>query len=172
MEGPIRESAVEREQLAVGFGRDHGLLVGSGFSQRNVAGRPAGRDFACVNFEREIAVDDMVRPDGRAKRDILRVASADTSDHPVSFGEIEARIETDGHHGGGSFRGADAGEHFENTILVEAQVMIAGGQRQNLIEMFAVDPELEFAGRVAGIFAALEHGDDDNFYLDGLWRGR
>lgn len=50
--------------------------------------------------------------------------------------------------------------------------MIAGGQRQDLIEVFAVDPELEFAGRVAGIFAGLEHGDNNNFYLDGFCRGR
>jgi len=42
-------------------------------------------------------------------------------------------------------------------------VMIAGGERKDLIEVLALHPELIFAGSVAGVFAAFEHGDDDDF---------
>jgi hypothetical protein len=34
--------------------------------------------------------------------------------------------------------------------------------------MLAFDPELVFAGSVAGVFAAFEHGDDNDFDGDGL----
>jgi hypothetical protein len=38
--------------------------------------------------------------------------------------------------------------------------------------VFALDPELIFAGRVAGVFTAFEHGYDDDFDRNGLgWRG-
>jgi hypothetical protein len=46
-------------------------------------------------------------------------------------------------------------------------VVIAGGERNDLIEVLAFDPELVFAGRVAGVRAALEHGDD--YYFDRDW---
>ena len=39
----------------------------------------------------------------------------------------------------------------------------AGGQRKNLVEMLTFHPELKFARSVAGVFAALEHGDHDDF---------
>ena len=50
--------------------------------------------------------------------------------------------------------------------LFSRDVMIAGGQRNDLVQMFAFHPELEFAGCVAGVFAALEHGDHYDFDLD------
>lgn len=40
-------------------------------------------------------------------------------------------------------------------------VVRAGRQRTNLVQMLAFHPKLKFAGSVAGVFAALEHGDDD-----------
>ena len=48
----------------------------------------------------------------------------------------------------------------EHAVLVQAKVMIAGRKRNYLVQMLALDPELEFAGCVAGVFATLEHGDD------------
>jgi hypothetical protein len=41
-----------------------------------------------------------------------------------------------------------------------------------LIEVLALDPELVFAGRVTGVLAAFEHGDDYDFDGDGLGERR
>ena len=49
--------------------------------------------------------------------------------------------------------------------------MIAGGEWNDLIEVLALDPELVFAGRVASVFAAFEHGDDYDFDADWLGLG-
>ena len=50
--------------------------------------------------------------------------------------------------------------------------MITGREREDLIEVLALYPELVFAGSVAGVFAAFEHGDDDDFDLNWLADGR
>ena len=49
--------------------------------------------------------------------------------------------------------------------------MISGGHRNHAIEMLALNPQLIFAGSVAGVLAAFKHGDDDNFHCD-WFRGR
>ena len=46
--------------------------------------------------------------------------------------------------------------------------MITRGERNDLIEVVALDPELVFAGRVAGVLAAFEHGDDYDLDRDRL----
>ena len=74
--------------------------------------------------------------------------------------------ETQGHHRRSSLRSADPSHHTEHSVFVKPDVMITGGHRNDLVEMFAFYPELEFAGRVTGIFAALEHGDDHDFNWD------
>src|SRR5882762_10708290 len=47
-------------------------------------------------------------------------------------------------------------------------MMVAGRDRNDLIEVLALDPELVFAGRVAGVFAAFEHGDHYDLNADWL----
>src|SRR5258707_9647423 len=94
---------------------------------------------------------------------------ADSGDEPVSFREIEAWVEADGHHGGRGFGGPDAGQDAEDAIFVEADVMVAGRERKDLVEVLALDPQLVFAGCVAGVFAAFEHGDHHD--LDSEWFG-
>lgn len=114
----------------------------------------------------------MVRPDGRAERNVRGIAAADSGDNPVGFREIEARIGAERHHGGSRFGRADAGQHAENAVVVHAHVVVAGRNVDDLIEMLAFDPKLKLAGRVARVFAPLKHGNHDNFDLDGLWRWR
>jgi hypothetical protein len=35
--------------------------------------------------------------------------------------------------------------------------------------MIALDPILQLAGLIAGVFAQFEHGDDNDFDGNGLW---
>jgi hypothetical protein len=51
-------------------------------------------------------------------------------------------------------------------------MVVAGGERKYLIEVLALDPQLIFAGSVASVFAAFEHGDDNSFDLNWLCGGR
>jgi hypothetical protein len=37
-----------------------------------------------------------------------------------------------------------------------------GGQREDTVQMIALDPVLQLARRIAGVLADLEHGDHDN----------
>jgi hypothetical protein len=46
--------------------------------------------------------------------------------------------------------------------------VIGGGERIDLVEMIALDPVLKLAGLVAGVFADFKHGDDDDFYGNGV----
>ena len=107
----------------------------------------------------------MAGPNGGAQRYIGGIASADTGDEPVSFRKVEAGVEADGHHGGRGFGRADAGQDAEDSVFVEADRMIAGGERNDLIEVLALNPKLVFARRVASVRTAFEHGDD--YYFDG-----
>ena len=159
---PVHEFGIERINFAFEFFAD-GFFVRSGFAERDVAGGPIFRNLARVDFVGEVAVENMFGPDGGAERDVGGIAAADSGDEPIGFRKIEARIETDGHDGGGGFGGADAGEDAEDAVFVQADVVIAGGERKDLIEVLALDPELIFAWGVAGVFAAFEHGDDDDF---------
>jgi len=54
-------------------------------------------------------------PNHRAERNVRRICSADTGDHPIRMRQIKARIKTQGHHGSACFGGANAGDHSENT---------------------------------------------------------
>src|SRR5205807_7937427 len=95
-------------------------------------------------------------------------AAADSGDKPVGFRKIEARVEADGHHGSCGFGSADTGQDAEDPVFVEADVVIARGERNDLIKVLALDPELVFAGRVASVLAAFEHGDDYDLDRDRL----
>jgi hypothetical protein len=100
------------------------------------------------------------------------VDSGDSGDQPVGVGEVEAGVEAEGHDGGGGAGGAHAGEQAEDAGLgVEAEVVIALGEGQDLGEVLALDPVLVLAGDVAGVGADLEHGDDDDLDLDGFGGG-
>ena len=134
--------------------------------QRNVTRGPVLGNFARVDFVGQIAIEHMIGPNRRAERNVRRIAAADARDDPVSFREIEARIEAQRHHRSGRARGAHAGEQAENAVAIHAHVMVASGQRNHAVEMLAFDPELIFAGSVAGVFAGLEHGDDDDFHFN------
>jgi hypothetical protein len=46
-------------------------------------------------------------------------------------------------------------------------MVITGRERDDLIQPLALDPELVFAGRITGVFAAFEHGAHHDF--DGYW---
>jgi hypothetical protein len=47
-------------------------------------------------------------------------------------------------------------------------MMIARRERQDLVQVLALHPQLVFAGSVARIFSPFEHGDHDDFDAD--WR--
>ena len=64
-EGPVDEGRVEVVDVAVvAEARGAGLLVGRGFAEGDVAGLPVGWDLAGVDLVGEVAVDDVVGPDG------------------------------------------------------------------------------------------------------------
>ncbi len=182
VEGPGDEGGVETVDVAVvaeaGLA---GLLVGGGFSEGDVAGGPEaalGRggvgDLAGVDLVGEVAIDDVVGPDGGAEGAHVGIDAADAGDEEVGVGEVETGVETEGHNGGGGAGGANAGEEAEDSGGgVEAEVVVGGGQGQDGGEVFALDPVLVLAGGVAGVGSLLEHVDDDDFDLDGpggRWR--
>ena len=93
-------------------------------------------------------------------------------DEEVGVGEIEAVIEAEGHDGGGGAGGAYAGEDAEDAGFgVETEIVVAGGEREDGVEVLTLDPVLVFAGEIAGVGALLEHVDDYDFDLDGVLRG-
>jgi len=49
-------------------------------------------------------------------------------------------------------------------------VVVAGGKGEDLVQMFALDPELQFTGKVTAVLSALEHGDHDDLHGDGSRR--
>ncbi len=170
IEGPVDERGVEVVDVAVvAEAGGAGLFVGGGFAEGNVAGGPVFWNFAGVDFVGEVAVDDVVGPDGGAEGADLRVDAADSGDEEVGVGEVEARVEAEGHDGGGGAGGAYSGEDAEDSGLgVEAEIVVARGKGQDGVEVFALDPVLVLAGSVAGVGADLEHVDDDDFDFDGL----
>src|SRR5271166_3313283 len=86
------------------------------------------------------------------------------------MGEIEAWVETKRHNGRRSLRSADSGEYAENTMIVHAQMMKPRIEWEHAVQVSAFNPILVFAGKIAGIFAGLVHGNDDDF--DGNRRSR
>src|ERR1700758_5271234 len=117
----------------------------------------------------EIAVDNPAHPPRRAQRDICRVATRDSRNKPVGMSQIESRIEAKCHDACRRFCCADSGQHSKNTLVVQAQMMEARVERQDLVKMRPLYPVLIFAGRVARVLAGLIHGDDN--YLDRNWLG-
>ena len=65
-----------------------------------------------------------------------------------------------------ALRSADTRQHAEDSVAIHAHVVISGGHIEHAIEMLALHPQLIFAGSVAGVFAALKHGDDDDLDRD------
>ncbi len=114
----------------------------------------------------EVAVDDPFRPHRRSGRAIFGVDSGDAGHHPVGLAKIEPGIESQGHHRRRRLGGADAGAQREHAVLVHPEIAPALGKRDHAVEALSLDPVLELAGLVAGIGAALEHGDDDDLDLD------
>ena len=57
-------------------------------------------------------------------------------------------------------------------LPIYAHVMVARRERKDLVQVLALDPELVFAGRVAGVLADFEHGDDHHFHFDRPRGGR
>ena len=58
----------------------------------------------------------------------------------------------------------------EHSVPIQAHMVVSGGHGKHQIEMFALDPKLKFSRCVAGIFAALKHGDHHDFDGDRLAR--
>ena len=50
-------------------------------------------------------------------------------------------------------------------VRVGEHVVERRRQRVHLVQVFAFDPELEFARRIPAVLADLEHGDDDHLDL-------
>src|SRR5215470_4509509 len=138
-------------------------LIGLRASHGDVPREPIAGNLARVDFVSQIAIDHMVGPDGRAKRDVRRIATADAGHNPIGSREVESRIETERHDRRGCLCSAYASDHTENAVLIHAHVMVCGGQIEDLSEVLALDPELILAGRIASILTTLEHGNDDDF---------
>src|SRR5438309_721899 len=109
VEGPVHKRAVEVVDVAIiAEAGGAGLFVRSGFAEGDVAGLPDLAilwrglwNFTGVDFVGEVAIDNVIGPDGGGERAHLRVDAADAGDEEVGVGEIEARIEADSHDGGG-----------------------------------------------------------------------
>ncbi len=117
VEGPGDEGGVEVEDVAVVAIEAGGarLFVGSGFTERDVAGGPFLGNFAGVDLVGLVAVNDPVGPDGGGERAHGGVDAADAGDEEVGVGEVEAGVEAEGHDGGGGAGGADSGEEAEDS---------------------------------------------------------
>src|ERR1700704_5341419 len=90
-EGPIDESGVEVVDVAVvAEAGGAGLFVGRRFAEGDVAGLPVFGNFSGVDLVGEVAVDDVVGPDGGGEGADLWVDAADTCDEEVGMGEVEA----------------------------------------------------------------------------------
>jgi hypothetical protein len=110
---------------------------------------------------RQIAIDQIGGPGGRPDRCVLRVDPGDAGNQPVGPGQVEARVEPQRHRRGGRFGGADAGDHAQHLRPgVVEQVVVRLREGNPLVERQPFAPQLELAGRIAGVLADLEHGDD------------
>src|ERR1700692_3927517 len=111
-----------------------GLFVRRGLAEGDVAGLPIFWNFAGVDLVGEVAVDDVVGPNGRGGGAHLRVDAADARDEEVSVCEVEARVEAEGHDRGSGARGADAGENSEDSGFgIEMEVVVARGKREDFL---------------------------------------
>ena len=143
------------------------LLVGLAAAQRDVARRPVGWRLARIDLVAKVAVDDPLRPHSARKRRFRRVAARDAGDEPVTPREIEPRVAAERHDGRGGPRVANArDDRDDGRVGVRAHVVKPGGQRHDAIELFALDPKLQFPRRVAGVLARLEHRHDHDFRPD------
>ena len=174
VEGPGDEVGVELVDVAVvAEAGSAGLLIGGGFAEGDVSGLPGGGNFASVDLVGEVAVYDVVGPDGGAEGTNFGVDASDSCDEEVGVGEVEAGVQAEGHDGGCGACGADSGEDAEDPGLgVEAEIVVTGGKREDGGEVLTLNPELVFAGDVAGVGTLLEHIDDDDLDLNGLRLGR
>lgn len=93
---------------------------------------------------------------------MVRVDSGDAIDEKVGVRQVEARIESQGHHRRGGIYERSAAHHAENGVVgIGPQRMDTCGKVDHLVQMLALDPELEFPGRVAGVGANFKGRDDD-----------
>ncbi len=84
------------------------------------------------------------------------------------MGEVEARIEAQGHDGTGGGADGHAGDDAEDgAVGVGAEVVDAAGKGEDAVEVLTLNPELEFTGAVAGVGADFKGSDDDDFDGDG-----
>jgi hypothetical protein len=123
---------------------------------------------ARIDLKRQVAVDNVICPNCRTNRYVRWVSTANARDNPVCLREIEARVQAEGHHRRRCLSRSHSGDHAEDSILVQAQVVIPGRQRQNLVQVLPLHPELKLARSVAGVFPAFKHRNHDNLDLD--WR--
>src|ERR1700742_5094020 len=133
IEGPIDERGVEVIDVAiVAEAGGAGLFIGCGLAEWDVAGLPVLRDFAGIDLVSEVAVDDVVGPDGGGERTHLWIDASDAGDEEVGVSEIEARVETEGHDGCGSACRAYAGKDAEDSgFFVEAEVVVTRGKGED-----------------------------------------
>ena len=164
---PVGECWIEREDLA--FKRRGRLLKRRAFAEREIAGGPAGGDFARIDFVTQVPIDDPASPGRRAEGDAVRGAAGDSGNDPISVAEVEARVETKGHDGRGCMGGALSGEHGHFAAVVHAHGVVAGGQGIDAVEVIALDPILQFAGLIAGVLSDFEHRHYDDFDRNPSW---
>src|SRR5271163_348598 len=165
---PRRELRIQRVNFSVIA--DGRFLIRRSLAQRNISGRPFFRNLARVDLIGKVAVHNMLRPNGGPERDIRGISSANSSDDPIRFRKIKSGVEANCHNRSRSLRRSDAGQHAEHTFFVQARMVKGRRHGNDLIQVLALDPQLVFAGRVAGVLASFEHSDHDNFDRDRLGR--
>ena len=165
--GPADQPRIQMVDRAEAF--RPGQRIGLRALERQVARGPAARRLARVDLVREVAVDQPLRPGGRAQRHVVRVGAGDAGHQPVGAAEIEARVHAQRHDRGRGTGGADAGDDAEHALGgVVAQVAIALRERQHDRQREALDPGLELARLIARVRTRLEHGDDHDPDRDRL----
>ena len=173
--GPVQQVGIELVAVVGALGGGHQRkLIGFLFADRDVAGFPVRGHLAGVDLVPEVALDSVVRPDGRADGGVGRVEPGDTGNEPVAPAQVEARIEPEGHGGGGGVGVAHAGDDRDHgAVGVGPYGMGGGGQAYDPVELLPLHPELKLPRDVAGVCADLEHGYDHDFRAhDGFCGGQ
>jgi hypothetical protein len=86
-------------------------------------------------------------------------------------GEVEARVEAEGHDGGRGVRSSLPGEDGHFALGVHAHRVVPAGERKDPVKAITLYPILQLAGNVAGICANLKHGHHHYFHRNGPWPG-
>ena len=115
----------------------------------------------------QIAIHHKIGPHRRSDCHLARRNACDSVDQPIAFPQVESWIEPERHQvdSGPDISGANRHREF-GAIGVCADRAAHSRHFDHAIQMIAFDPVLQFARRVALVFADFEVHDNDDFWAD------